>query len=404
MRVNLHMYPTTFTNESRMLRITGSLIKAAMFDHIHILAMWDSGLAEKETLDAGRTVWRVRTPLFGSGGGVLRKVCRFIEWTIRCLWLFRGKKVECVNPHSLSMLPLAMAFRLLKRCKVVYDTHEFEPETIECRGLRQVFAKFIERCSMPFIDSIVVTSDGFGRLYEERYGVDNVVVVKNYPLRYQNPERSSPGIKQQLGIPANELVFVYQGLMAYGRAVELLLRVFARSHPTKHLVLLGFGPLVPLVQDFAGRSQNIHFLPGVAPLEVVRRVSTADVGFCLIERTCLSYYHTLPNKMLESLQGGVPVIVSDFPDMGGLVAQHGCGWKIPVDEAELFELVNRLTPAEISEKKEFARAWARENHWEREAVRYLAMMDQLLDRETLSIYSANHHTSNRVSTDQRISA
>ncbi|HJN08914.1 MAG TPA: hypothetical protein QF564_09500, partial [Pirellulaceae bacterium] len=209
--MNIHMYPSTFTCESRMLRITGSLAKSNIFDQIHILAMWEEGLPEQETLDATRTVWRVQTPVFGSGGGLIRKTCRFVEWTARCIWKFRGQKITCVNPHSLSMLPLALAFRLLKRCKIVYDTHEFEPETINNHGIRQAVSKVIERCSMPFLERVVVTTDGYGQLYEKRYGIDNVLVVKNYPLRFDEVPPTEGGMKQRLGIPDDELLFVYQG-------------------------------------------------------------------------------------------------------------------------------------------------------------------------------------------------
>ena len=405
MRVNIHMYPSTFTCESRMLRITGSLVEAEVFEQIHILAMWEEGLPERESLDATRTVWRVRTPLFGSGGGLIRKTCRFMEWTARCLWKFRGQKVACVNPHSLSMLPLALAFRLFMWCKIVYDTHEFEPETINNHGIRQFFSKVIEWCSMPFLDTVVVTTDGYGRLYEERYGIRNVVVVKNYPLRFDSNQAPAAGMKQKLGIPDDALLFVYQGLLAQGRGIDLLLGAFEQLGPKKHLVFLGFGPLQSEVEQIVAHRPNIHFLPGVAPLDVVKHVSTADVGFCLIERTCLSYYHTLPNKMLECLQGGVPVVVSDFPDMGGLVTQHECGWTTAVDPASLVGVLRGITAEEVARKKEFAQRWATSFHWEVEAERYLDMMRNVVGSDDVLILPhPDRRTMDPVSTSSRIAS
>ena len=395
MGLDIHMYPSSFRHESRILRITGSLCEARVFDRIHILATWERGLPECEPLDANRTVWRVRTPCMGYGGGLIRKTCRFLEWSLRCLNRFRSQDIECVHPHSLSMLPMALAFRVLTGCRVVYDTHEFEPETIEARGVRKLMGKMIERCAMPFLDRIVVTSDGFGRLYEERYGVDNVVVVKNYPLRHQPGQGPDVTLKQRLGIPEDELLFIYQGLMSPGRGIDLMLPVFERGDPRKHLVFMGFGQLLPRAEQYAARCRNIHVLPGVAPHEVVRYVSTADVGFCLIERTCLSYYHTLPNKLLESLQGGVPVIVSDFPDMGAVIDQWGCGWKVPVAEKRLAELVESIHPAEVAEKKTQARRWAQECYWEREVEQYLAMMHEVLGLSTRQVLSLEEAESER---------
>ncbi len=381
MRIDIHMYPSTFRHESRILRITNSLAQEGLFDQIHILATWGERLPESERLDAIRTVCRVRTSWTGSGGGRLRKALRFLEWTLRCLWKFRAREIDCVHPHSLSALPMALMFRLFKRCKVVYDTHEFESETIACQGLHQRAAKLIERCAMPFLDRIVVTSDGFGRLYEQQYGVSNVRVVKNYPVRSQEAPSEDCSLKRRLGLPGDHMLFIYQGLFCAGRGIELLLRAFERSDARKHIVFMGFGDFLPLIQASAARRQNIHVLPGVAPQDVVKHVSTADVGFCLIERTCLSYYHTLPNKMLECLQGGVPVIVSDFPDMGSLVDRYGCGWKIPVEEDKLTELIGQITTEELRRKSEAARRWATECYWEKEVQRYLEMMRSVLGRE-----------------------
>jgi glycosyltransferase involved in cell wall biosynthesis len=380
MGLDIHMYPSTFRHESRILRITGSLTEAQMFDQIHILATWEDGLPECEALDETRTVYRVRTPWLGQGGGLIRKTFRFLEWSLRCLKMSRGQHIECVHPHSLSMLPMALAFRLLTGCKVVYDTHEFEPETIDARGVRKLMGKVIERCAMPFLDRIVVTSDGFGQLYEQVYGVDNVVVVKNYPLRHETGSEPGVSLKQRLGIPEDELLFIYQGLMSPGRGIDLMLPVFERGDTRKHLVFMGFGRLMPQAEQYAARCRNIHVLPGVAPHEVVRYVSTADVGFCLIERTCLSYYHTLPNKLLESLQGGVPVIVSDFPDMGAVIDQWNCGWKVPVDVAALAALVESINPADVARRKIQARRWAEACYWEREVEKYLEMLQSVLER------------------------
>jgi glycosyltransferase involved in cell wall biosynthesis len=176
-------------------------------------------------------------------------------------------------------------------------------------------------------------------------------------------------------------LFIYQGLMSPGRGIDLMLPVFEYGDPRKHIVFMGFGRLMGKAEQYAARCRNIHVLPGVAPHEVVRYVSTADVGFCLIERTCLSYYHTLPNKLLESLQGGVPVIVSDFPDMGAVIDQWNCGWKIPVDEARLAEVVAGITAAEVVEKKRQALAWADECYWEQEVEKYLGMMEDVLQRQ-----------------------
>ena len=53
--INLHIYPSTFTHESRILRITRTLIAAGVFEKILVLARWANGLAETEAYLQTRT-------------------------------------------------------------------------------------------------------------------------------------------------------------------------------------------------------------------------------------------------------------------------------------------------------------------------------------------------------------
>src|SRR5687768_6150456 len=96
----LHVYPSTFTHDSRILRETKSLAEAGIFDDIHIGAIWQKGLAGHEDLDAHRHVWRV--PLWTARlEGPAAKLLRFAEWYARILWRFWRRPPDFVNCHSL---------------------------------------------------------------------------------------------------------------------------------------------------------------------------------------------------------------------------------------------------------------------------------------------------------------
>ena len=53
--------------------------------------------------------------------------------------------------------------------------------------------------------------------------------------------------------------------------------------------------------------------------------ASADVGLSLIEDICLSYYYCLPNKLFECLMAGLPVIVSNLPEMAAIVRDFRVG-------------------------------------------------------------------------------
>jgi glycosyltransferase involved in cell wall biosynthesis len=68
--------------------------------------------------------------------------------------------------------------------------------------------------------------------------------------------------------------------------------------------------------------------------------------------------------MLECLNVGVPVIVSNFPDMKRSVEEFDCGWAVEVDEKYLFQLIRNLDISIIQRKRQNAFKWAQINTWE----------------------------------------
>jgi Glycosyltransferase Family 4 len=264
MHTNIHLYPSDFTHETRILRITGSLRQARVFDGIHIVAAHRDGLPETEALDETRDVWRVRTRFARVRQGNVWKALKLLEWSLRILWRFRGVRIECINSHSLSTLPLGVLFKLLKGSKLVYDTHELETETFGNTGLRQRVSRSLERHLVRFVDALPVTSDGHASWYRREYGLD----------------RSGPPI-------------------------------------------------------------------------------------------CHSIYRT-------SVSCGLPVIVSDFPDLNALVDETDCGWAIKPDADELGRLLGLFTPGEIARKWANAQRWSRTHNWEGEEQKLLEIYRRLI--------------------------
>jgi glycosyltransferase involved in cell wall biosynthesis len=373
-RVNIHLYPSPFTHETRMLKITKSLADRGVFDEIHLVALWKEGLPERERLDDVRRVWRVR---LSEGRFARGKLAKWLEWMLRGVWGFRGRRVACVNPHSVACLPMGAWLKRLKKCKLVYDTHELETETATLGGARKRLTKKLERKYLGRCDAVSVVSEGIAEWYQREYSLPHVWTVKNFPYRRAAGTPAGDELKRHCGLREGETLFLYQGLLSLGRGLELMLRVFANAKPDKHLVLMGYGDYEAVAREYAGKHPNIHFHPAVKPEEVARFTASADVGLSLIENVCLSYYHSLPNKLFEYLNAGLPVIVSDFPDMGALVEAHQCGWRVEVSEQALAAAIHGINAGELSRKRENALEWARSHTWQTEEDTLVRMYGEL---------------------------
>jgi glycosyltransferase involved in cell wall biosynthesis len=62
--------------------------------------------------------------------------------------------------------------------------------------------------------------------------------------------------------------------------------------------------------------------------ELLAWTADADVGVSLLQDTCENHRLALPNKVFEYVAAGVPVVVSDLPELRRLVTDHDLGWTV----------------------------------------------------------------------------
>lgn len=378
--MNVHLYPSYFTNESRILRIVDSLRQHGIFEEILIVAIARADLPERETLFPGVRLARV-DPAFGcslhkSWSGRLIKAC---GWYTAVLGLLRTLPIDCINCHSLSVLPIGAILRRWKGCRLVYDTHELETETVTSRGIRRQLARLVERLLIGQCDAVSVVNPSIAEWYRARYGIPAVWSIRNMPRSKPDDLRPSGLLRRAVGLEDRPqcLIFLYQGFLTEGRGVRLLLDVFARLGEPRHLVLMGYGDLESLVHQAADTHPNIHFVPAVPPERVLEYTADADVGLALIENVCLSYYYSLPNKVFEYAMCGVPGLVSDFPEMARFIDQSGFGWKVSPDRESLMARISALERSEIEDKKALVRSGRLRYSWEADESKLLEMYARL---------------------------
>lgn len=370
--MNIHIYPSSFTNESRILKIVRSLRSHAVFQQVMVLALWKEGLPRREVLGEGVEVLRV-APLFGGSiKGLPGRLLKVVGWYLGVLWALRGLKVHCFNCHSLPVLPLSVLVKFWKRCALVYDPHELETETASLRGRRQWLMRRLESALISRADAVCVVNRSIADWYAAGYHLPQVWVVRNVPYRSETEPVRTGALRRAVGLPSDAQLFLYQGLLGPGRGVGLLIDAFS-GMPDRHLVFMGYGELEGRIREAAAQHANIHFMPAVPPGQVKDYTVDADVGISLIENVCLSYYLCLPNKLFEYAACGVPAVVSDFPEMGCFVDEYDCGWKVAPDAQALRRLVQCLTAAELAAKRTNIRGSSRLYCWQEEEKMLLAM-------------------------------
>jgi glycosyltransferase involved in cell wall biosynthesis len=351
--VNLHIYPSPITHESRMLKETKSIADANLMDQIYLIGMWKEGLEEHEQIDAKRQIWRVKPRLGSQESHLIIKGLRYIEWQLGILWHFRNFSVKCVNCHSLPVLPLGVLFKLLRKTLLVYDTHELETEGAGLVGIKRLLYKSLEAALVRYADLVIVVNKSIGEWYKKRYNLRKVVSVRNIPHK-TNFEQVSPNhpLRSKFGINENEILYIFQGNFGPGRGMGMLLDVFSKVEASKHIVFMGLGEWENAIQEYERKCSNIHLHEAVSPQILAQYTQDADIGLCIQENVGLNYFLSLPNKFFEYIMSGVPPIASNFPELKQIIHESDAGWVVDVDQEKLLSLVKEITQAEIQQKRE----------------------------------------------------
>jgi glycosyltransferase involved in cell wall biosynthesis len=366
----VHIYPSTFEFESRILKITRSLCLLPGVRRIMILAKGKAGLPQQEALDAKREVRRISARL--RGDGLILKSFGFLEWSARVVWMLRRETVVVVNCHSLSVLPLCVALSLLHRACLVYEPHELETETSTMKGIRQPVARWLERCLIRRAEVVITVSDSIAREYESRYGLRDVHVIKNVPpLRTDSAIRRSAVFRERFRLSTEAIIFLYQGALEEERGVSILLETFKDISPECHIVFMGFGSLAPQIQEWAARCPQIHYHEAVPPENVQDYTCGGDVGIAFLDDCCLNHLYALPNKLFEYLHAGMPVIVSNLPEMTSLVQNHDCGWPAYPTVDDMRRVVSERTWEEIRRAAENTARCRTKFNWQKEEEKLL---------------------------------
>ncbi len=346
--MNLHIYPSNILFESRIEKITRTLIQEKIFNSIIILGIWEKGLKRSQKLDNRIEIIRVKN-YFSFLPNFLKKFFDLVGLMFFCL--FRLTNVHVVNCHSLNCLFIGVVLKIIRGSKLVYDTHELETERNGLTGILKVFSKKIEKLCIKYCDHIFVVGDKINRWYKYHYKLKNSVIttIFNFPNLINQSKIQSIDIRAQNKIPHDRLIFVYVGLMIDGRGLEELIAAFNQS--VHHLVLIGYGPSWAILEKKTRKINNIHVNEPLDQKHLLMFIKSADVGiFSPFNIRSLSYRYCMPNKIFEYIHAQLPIIVSPLEEVVTHINKNEIGWVVNSYE-ELKKLIIKIKPSQIINKK-----------------------------------------------------
>ncbi len=357
-------------NDQRVIRIGRTLMKSGA--SVCIIGRYMGNPSGLEKLPFKVIQFRILFP-----SGPLFYAC----FNIRIFFYLLFRKVDILVANDLDTLLPNYLISRIKGKTLVYDSHEYFlgiPE-IQNRKIVLWIWKRIEQWIFPHLNYVYTVSPSIAELYHKIYGV-NVDVVRNFPVRWSPEDHPPRGVAD---LPQGKKIIVLQGTgINIDRGAEEA--VEAMNHLQDAVLwIIGCGDVVDLLkQNVADQELNdkIRFFPRMPYEELMGYTSMGHLGLSLDKDTNLNYRLSLPNKLFDYVQAGIPVLASDLQEVGPLVHHYGIGETIQShDPVHIARKIDDMLQDEEKRKKwkKNLTSAAEELCWEKEEKKLMAIYERV---------------------------
>ena len=260
----------------------------------------------------------------------------YAEYNFRlfCYLLFTKKDILLANDLD-TLLPNYLISKLQNK-KIVFDSHELFPEIPELVHRPKVKKVWLtlEKRILPKLKNNYTVCNSIAEFYKNKYQ-SNFTTIKNLPSK-KEVKKGAFSFDTK-----GEKIILYQGALNVGRGIELMIETmeFLENHL---LVLIGDGDIHQTLKDKViaeALGNKVFFLGKISPKKLHKLTPLADLGLSLEEDLGLNYRFALPNKIFDYIQGEVPILVSNLPEMSKVISAYKVG-----------EIVKNRTPEKLAKQ------------------------------------------------------
>ncbi len=353
----VHRVATSLTNRGAKVTLVGRLLKNSLL------------------LNRDYKTYRMRL-LFTKGAFF------YAEYNVRLFFYLLFAKVNILVSNDLDTLAANYLASVIRRKKLVYDTHEYfcgVPE-LQSRKIVQAIWRKIEGSILPKLTNVITVNGSIANLYEQEYGI-KLRVVRNVPIRFNRTDWPS---RRDLGLPDDKKIVLLQGSgININRGAEEAV-LAARYLKNTVVLIVGGGDVLNrlkmLVLEY-NLGENVIFIPKMPYAELMSHTRLADIGLSLDKDTNINYRFSLPNKVFDYIQAQIPVLCSNLVEVANVVNTWQVGRVAESHNPQyLASVIEEMLYNELQMniwKQNLAKA-AEVLCWEKEELELMKIYDKLL--------------------------
>jgi glycosyltransferase involved in cell wall biosynthesis len=310
-------------------------------------------------------------------------VAFYAEFTIRLWFFIRKNRASLLVANDLDTLWPNNYFARKRNIPLVYDSHEIFCEVPELQHtpLKKKIWESLEKKIVPKLKYCITVNQSIANWFNKKYGTD-FKIVRNIPDKINV---DSIRTRHELGLPFDKKIILLQGAgINIQRGAEEAIDAMQWVEDAT-LLIIGGGDAVKNLEvriKNAEWSDRVKMLPKMKPEELYQYTCNADIGLSLDKDTNINYRFSLPNKLFDYVNAGVPMLASALPEVQGFVDRYSVGVCIKShDPQHIAEMMNFMLHApDYATWKANTKNAAEENSWQKEKKVWLDMLDKIKGR------------------------
>lgn len=244
-------------------------------------------------------------------------------FNIRLFFLLLFSKFDILLANDLDTLPANYLISILKKKPLVFDSHEYfteVPELINHPFKKRIW-KYFEKKIVPKVKKAYTVCHSIASLYQTEYNIA-FQVIRNIPVKQESTE-----IPENFILNKNKKYIIYQGALNIDRGLPEAIEAMKYLEGII-LLLVGDGDITIELKKLVKKlklEEKVIF-SGRLPFEQVWFYTMqAHLGLSIEKDIGLNYRFALPNKLFDYIHAGIPVLISNLPEMVHIVNHYNIG-------------------------------------------------------------------------------
>jgi len=306
----------------------------------------------------------------------------YASFNVSLFFFLLFAKADVLLANDLDTLPANFICSKIKSQTLVYDSHEYftgVPE-IQNRPFVKNTWKVFEKFILPKIKYAYTVNESIAKLYKDEYSID-FGIVRNLPLKRNVAAKNKT--RKDFGLPEHRKIIVLQGSgINVDRGAEEAVQAMEFLNDAI-LLIIGSGDVINVLKEISekpGIKGKVIFKGKLPYAEMLEYTAKSDIGISFDKDTNINYRFSLPNKIFDYIQCGIPVLASRLPEIEKVIVQYRVGGFIENHEPRhIASKLNEML-ADSEKQSEWGKNCAEAStilNWENEEIKLLNIFKSL---------------------------